>query len=65
MEKRFTVAEMLDFALYYNHHHKDSGVELEEAFTNWHLKTSNQRMGEEMQAVTAEMVKFGNGLESV
>lgn len=65
MEKRFTVQEMLDFALYYNHHHKDSNVELEEAFAIWHLKTSNRRMLVEMQAVTAEMVKFGNGLESV
>lgn len=65
MEKRFTIAEMLDFAVYYNYHYKDSGVELDEAFTNWHLKTSNQRMGAEMQAVTVEMLKFRNGLERV
>ena len=64
MEKRFTVQEMLDFALYYNYHHNNSNVELEEAFAIWHLKTSNRRMLVEMQAVNAEMLKRGE-LESV
>ena len=64
MEKRFTVAEMLDFALYYKHHHNINGVELEEAFANWHLKTSNQRMLAELQAVNVEMLKASE-LESV
>jgi len=64
MEKRFTVQEMLDFALYYNYHHNIRNVELEEAFANWHLKTSNQRMLAELQAVTVEMLKASE-LESV
>lgn len=64
MEKRFTVQEMLDFALYYNYHHNNSNVELEESFANWHLKTSNQRMLVELQAVNAEMLKTSE-LESV
>lgn len=64
MEKRFTVQEMLDFALYYNYHRTNSNVELEEAFATWHLKASNQRMLVEMQAVTAEMLKASE-LESV
>lgn len=64
MEKRFTVQEMLDFALYYNYHHSISNVELEEAFAIWHLKASNQRMLVELQAVNAEMLKTSD-LESV
>lgn len=61
MEKRFTVQEMLDFALYYN---CISNVELEEAFAIWHLKKSNQRMLVELQAVNIELIKASD-LESV